>query len=77
MPYMKEYTAKHFEGMEEKHGAVNDVPDGVLYREPMEADLLGNTDVNFKQSADAPTESGSKMMTGLSTIMKEDNSIYG
>jgi hypothetical protein len=53
------------------------VPDGVLYREPMEADLLGNTDVNFKQSADAPTESGSKMMTGLSMIMKEDNSIYG
>ena len=77
MPYMKEYTAKHFEGMEEKQGDMSPVPDGALYREPLEADLLGNTDVNFSQSADAPTESGSKMMTGLSTIMKEDNSIYG
>lgn len=77
MPYMKPYTAKDFEGMAEKQGDMSPVPDGVLYREPMEADLLGNTDVNFKQSADAPTESGSKMMTGLSMIMKEDNSIYG
>ena len=77
MPYMKPYTAKHFEGMAEKQGDMSPVPDGALYREPMEADLLGNTDVNFKQSADAPAESGSKMMTGLSTIMKEDNSIYG
>ena len=63
--------------MEEKQGDMSPVPDGALYREPMGADLLGNTDVNFKQSADAPAESGSKMMTGLSTIMKEDNSIYG
>ena len=74
---MKEYTAKHFEGMEEKQGDMSPVPDGALYRAPMAAALLGNTDVTFKQSADAPAESGSKMMTGLSTIMKEDNSIYG
>jgi hypothetical protein len=54
---------------------VNPVPDGMLYRAPLESDLLGATDVNFKQSADVPSESGKKMMTA--NFMKEDNSIYG
>jgi len=51
------------------------VPDGKLYREAMEKDIMGPTDVNFKQSADVPSESGKKMMTA--NFMKEDNSIYG
>ena len=75
MPYLKPYTAKDFEGMAEKQGDVSPVPDGALYREPLEADLLGPTDVNFKQSADVPSESGKKMM--MTDFMKEDNSIYG
>ena len=75
MPYLKPYTAKDFEGMAEKQGDVSPVPDGALYREALEKDLLGPTDVNFKQSADAPSESGKKMM--VTNFMKEDNSIYG
>jgi hypothetical protein len=75
MPYLKPYTAKDFEGMAEKQGDVSPVPDNALYRAPLEADLLGPTDVNFKQSADAPSESGKKMM--VTDFMKEDNSIYG
>ena len=75
MPYLKPYTAKDFEGMAEKQGAMNPVPDGALYREPLEADLLGATDVNFAQSADVPSKPGKKMMTA--NFMKEDNSIYG
>jgi len=75
MPYLKPYTAKDFEGMAEKQGDVSPVPDNALYREPLEADLLGSTDVNFKQSADVPSESGKKMM--VTDFMKEDNSIYG
>jgi len=75
MPYLKPYTAKDFEGMAEKQGDVSPVPDGALYREPLEADLMGPTDVNFKQSADVPSESGKKMM--VTDFMKEDNSIYG
>ena len=77
MPYMKEYTAKHFEGMEEKQGDMSPVPDGALYREPMEADVMGPTDVNFSQSADVPSEPGKKHLSGWNMIMKEDNSIYG
>ena len=75
MPYLKPYTAKDFEGMAEKQGDVSPVPDNALYRAPLEADLLGSTDVNFKQSADVPSESGKKMM--VTDFMKEDNSIYG
>ena len=75
MPYLKPYTAKDFEGMSEKQGDLSPVPDNALYREPLEADLLGPTDVNFKQSADVPSESGKKMM--VTDFMKEDNSIYG
>ena len=75
MPYMKPYTAKDFEGMAEKQGQMSPVPDGKLYREAMEKDIMGSTDVNFKQSADVPSESGKKMMTA--NFMKEDNSIYG
>ena len=75
MPYMKPYTAKDFEGMAEKQGQMNPVPDGMLYREAMEKDVMGPTDVNFKQSANVPSESGKKMMTA--NFMKEDNSIYG
>jgi len=75
MPYMKPYTAKDFEGMAEKQGQMSPVPDGMLYREPLESDIMGPTDVNFKQSADVPSESGKKMMTA--NFMKEDNSIYG
>jgi len=75
MPYMKPYTAKDFEGMAEKQGQMSPVPDGKLYREAMEKDIMGPTDVNFKQSADVPSESGKKMMTA--NFMKEDNSIYG
>ena len=63
MPYLKPYTAKDFEGMAEKQGDVSPVPDGALYRAPLEADIIGPTDVNFKQSADVPSESGKKMMT--------------
>ena len=63
MPYLKPYTDKDFEGMAEKQGDMSPVPDGALYREALEKDLLGPTDVNFKQSADVPTESGKKMMT--------------
>ena len=29
MPYMKPYTAKHFEGMAEKQGDMSPVPDGM------------------------------------------------
>jgi len=72
---MKPYTAKDFEGMAEKQGQMSPVPDGKLYREAMEKDIMGPTDVNFKQSADVPSESGKKMMTA--NFMKEDNSIYG
>jgi hypothetical protein len=72
---MKPYTAKDFEGMAEKQGQMSPVPDGMLYREAMEKDVMGPTDVNFKQSADVPSESGKKMMTA--NFMKEDNSIYG
>ena len=75
MPYMKPYTAKDFEGMAEKQGQMSPVPDGKLYREAMEKDIMGSTDVNFKQSADVPSESGKKMMTA--NFMKEDNSLYG
>ena len=75
MPYLKPYTAKDFEGMAEKQGDMSPVPDGALYREALEKDLLGPTDVNFKQSADVPSESGKKMM--VTDFMKEDNSIYG
>jgi hypothetical protein len=75
MPYMKPYTAKDFEGMAEKQGQMSPVPDGKLYREAMEKDIMGSTDVNFKQSANVPSESGKKMMTA--NFMKEDNSIYG
>jgi len=75
MPYMKPYTAKHFEGMDEKQGQMSPVPDGMLYREPLESDIMGSTDVNFKQSADVPSESGKKMMTA--NFMKEDNALYG
>jgi len=75
MPYMKPYTAKHFEGMDEKQGQMSPVPDGQLYREPLESDIMGSTDVNFKQSADVPSESGKKMMTA--NFMKEDNALYG
>ena len=75
MPYMKRYTAKDFEGMAEKQGQMSPVPDGMLYREPLESDIMGSTDVNFKQSANVPSESGKKMMTA--NFMKEDNSIYG
>tara|TARA_R100000306_G_C4367213_1_gene138245 strand:- start:938 stop:1162 length:225 start_codon:yes stop_codon:yes gene_type:complete len=74
MPYMKPYTAKHFEGMAD-NGKMSDVPDGMLYREALESDIIGSTDVDFKQSADVPTESGKKQMTA--NFMKEDNSIYG
>ena len=79
MPYMKEYTAKDFEGMAEKQGDMNPVPDGMLYREPLENDLLGSSDVNFVQCADVPTEPGSKHLADLTTIMKlaDDTSIYG
>ena len=77
MPYLKPYTAKDFEGMAEKQGDVSPVPDGALYRDPLEADLLGATDVNFKQSADVPSEPGKKHLSGWNMIMKEDNSIYG
>jgi len=72
---MKPYTAKHFEGMDEKQGQMSPVPDGMLYREPLESDIMGSTDVNFKQSADVPSESGKKMMTA--NFMKEDNALYG
>jgi len=75
MPYLKPYTAKDFEGMAEKQGDMNPVPDGMLYRDPMEPDLMGPTDVNFKQSADVPSESGKKMMTV--DFMKDDDSLYG
>ena len=75
MPYMKPYTAKDFEGMAEKQGQMSPVPDGQLYREAMESDIMGSTDVNFKQSADVPSESGKKMMTA--NFMKEDNALYG
>ena len=75
MPYMKPYTAKDFEGMAEKQGQMSPVPDGKLYREAMEKDVMGPTDVNFKQSADVPSESGKKMMTA--NFMKEDNALYG
>ena len=75
MPYLKPYAAKDFEGMAEKQGDMSPVPDGALYREALEKDLLGQTDVNFKQSADVPSESGKKMM--VTDFMKEDNSIYG
>ena len=75
MPYMKPYTAKDFEGMAEKQGQMSPVPDGKLYREALESDIMGSTDVNFKQSANVPSESGKKMMTA--NFMKEDNSIYG
>jgi hypothetical protein len=75
MPYLKPYTAKDFEGMAEKQGDMNPVPDGMLYRDPMESDLMGPTDVNFKQSADVPSESGKKMMT--TDFMKDDDSLYG
>jgi hypothetical protein len=75
MPYMKPYTAKDFEGMAEKQGQMSPVPDGKLYREAMEKDIMGSTDVNFKQSADVPSESGKKMMTA--NFMKEDNALYG
>jgi len=75
MPYMKPYTAKDFEGMAEKQGQMSPVPNGKLYREAMEKDIMGPTYVNFKQSADVPSESGKKMMTA--NFMKEDNSIYG
>ena len=75
MPYMKPYTAKDFEGMAEKQGQMSPVPDGMLYREAMEKDVMGPTDVNFKQSADVPSESGKKMMTA--NFMKEDNALYG
>jgi hypothetical protein len=77
MPYMKPYTAKHFEGMAEKQGDMSPVPDGMLYREAMEADVMGPTDVNFSQSADVPSEPGKKHLSGWNMIMKEDNSIYG
>ena len=30
MPYMKPYTAKHFEGMAD-NGKMSDVPDGMLF----------------------------------------------
>tara|TARA_R110000787_G_C13127370_1_gene415658 strand:- start:307 stop:525 length:219 start_codon:yes stop_codon:yes gene_type:complete len=72
---MKPYTAKDFEGMAEKQGQMSPVPDGQLYREPLESDIMGSTDVNFKQSADVPSESGKKMMTA--NFMKEDNALYG
>tara|TARA_R110000744_G_scaffold45360_2_gene100759 strand:- start:517 stop:735 length:219 start_codon:yes stop_codon:yes gene_type:complete len=72
---MKPYTAKDFEGMAEKQGQMSPVPDGKLYREPLESDIMGSTDVNFKQSADVPSESGKKMMTA--NFMKEDNALYG
>ena len=53
------------------------VPDGMLYREAMEADVMGPTDVNFSQCADVPTEPGKKQLSDWNMIMKEDNSIYG
>ena len=77
MHYMKPYTAKHFEGMAEKKGYMSPVPDKMLHREAMEADVMGPTDVNFKQSADVPSEPGKKHLSGWNMIMKEDNSIYG
>jgi len=75
MPLGKAYTVKDMTGVS-KQGEMSPIPDGVLYREPLEKELLGPTP-KFDQTTNVPSGPGSVHNQEKAVFaMAEDHSIY-
>jgi hypothetical protein len=76
MPMGKAYGMKEMQSVS-KQGEMSPIPDGQLYREGLEGDIVGPTDATFTQTLDAPSKPGSIHNQEKAIFaMADDYSIY-
>jgi hypothetical protein len=72
----KAYGMKEMQSVS-KQGEMSPIPDGQLYREGLEGDIVGPTDATFTQTLDAPSKPGSIHNQEKAIFaMADDYSIY-
>tara|TARA_R100000458_G_C8225787_1_gene208875 strand:+ start:460 stop:705 length:246 start_codon:yes stop_codon:yes gene_type:complete len=76
MPMGKAYGMKEMQSVS-KQGEMSPIPDGQLYREGLEGDIVGPTNTSFTNTLDAPTKPGSIHNQEKAIFaMADDYSIY-